>query len=92
MNTLLEICMVAMLFVMGGGVVRIVRGPTPADRLMAAQLFASTGVAILLMQSVLQQSPSLQNIALFISLLATVTTIAFVRLVWLPTDRGSDDA
>lgn len=29
------------------GMIRITRGPDPADRMMAAQLFGSTGVAIL---------------------------------------------
>jgi hypothetical protein len=31
------------------GLVRIARGPTPADRIVAAQLFGTTGVAILLL-------------------------------------------
>lgn len=33
----------------GAGLVRIARGPTPADRMLAAQLFGTTGVAVLLL-------------------------------------------
>ena len=37
------------------GVVRIFLGPTQADRMLAAQLFGSVGVAILLLQSAFTQ-------------------------------------
>ena len=34
---------------LGAGMWRVLRGPTPADRMLAAQLFGTTAVAILLL-------------------------------------------
>jgi multicomponent Na+:H+ antiporter subunit F len=61
------------------GLIRILRGPTPADRMLAAQLFGSTGVAILLLLSKSFQTSALLDIALVFALLAAITAIAFVR-------------
>jgi multicomponent Na+:H+ antiporter subunit F len=62
------------------GVVRIFLGPTQADRMLAAQLFGSVGVAILLLQSAFTQNWVLMDVALFLSILASITAIAFVKL------------
>lgn len=64
------------------GLVRIVRGPTPADRILAAQLFGTTGVAVLLLLAQALQRPALRDVALTFALLAAVTTAAFVRRAW----------
>lgn len=61
------------------GVVRILRGPEPVDRVMAAQLFGTTGLAILLLLAEAEQSPDLRNVALVFALLAVLTTVAFVK-------------
>ena len=62
------------------GVIRIFLGPTKADRMLAAQLFGSVGVAILLLQSAFTHNWVLMDVALFLSLLASITVIAFVKL------------
>lgn len=67
-----------------GGFIRILRGPTAADRMLSAQLFGTTGVAILLLLSKGFQQPILQDIALVFALLAVVTAVAFVRRSWIP--------
>lgn len=64
------------------GLVRVLRGPTPADRMLAALLFGTTGVAILLLLAEATDRPHLQDVALVFALLAAVTTVAFVRRTW----------
>jgi multicomponent Na+:H+ antiporter subunit F len=62
-----------------GGLIRILRGPTAADRMMAAQLFGTTGVAMLLLLSEAVVQPALRDIALTFALLAAVATVVFVQ-------------
>ena len=66
------------------GLVRIIRGPTPADRMLAAQLFGTTGVAIFLLLAEAEADPVLRDIGLIYALLAAVTSVAFVRRAWRP--------
>lgn len=62
-----------------GGLVRILRGPTRGDRMLAAQLFGTTGVAILLVFAEAAGRPALRDVALVFALLAVVNTAVFVR-------------
>jgi multicomponent Na+:H+ antiporter subunit F len=64
------------------GLIRILKGPTAADRMLAAQLFATGGVAILLILAQAMQMPSLVDVALIYALLAAVTMVVFVRHHW----------
>lgn len=61
------------------GILRVLRGPTNADRLMATQLFGTQAVAILLLLGGANMAESFVDVALVFSLLAAVTTVAFVR-------------
>jgi len=65
-----------------GGMFRILKGPTAADRMMTAQLFGTCGVAILLLLSSGMGNPVLLDIALVFSLLAALATMTFVRRTW----------
>jgi len=65
------------------GLVRVVRGPTPADRMVAAQLFGTTGVAILLVLAEATEEPALGDVALVFALLAVVVSVAFVKRGWV---------
>lgn len=62
------------------GLIRVLRGPTLADRMLAAQLFGSTAVAILLLLAESMQIPALRDVAMLFALLAALVTVAFVRL------------
>ncbi|MDZ7803916.1 monovalent cation/H+ antiporter complex subunit F [Thiohalophilus sp.] len=73
------------------GLWRIMRGPSGADRMLAAQLFGTTTVAMLVVMAQLQAQTSLRNVALIIALLAAVTAVAFVRRAW-PEKETSRDA
>jgi multicomponent Na+:H+ antiporter subunit F len=67
------------------GLVRILRGPTRPDRMLAAQLLGTTGVGVLLLLSHAWHAPVLLDVALVFALLAAVTAIAFVRRLWIPS-------
>jgi multicomponent Na+:H+ antiporter subunit F len=62
-----------------GGLVRIARGPSRGDRMLAAQLFGTTGVAVLLVLAEAAEQPALRDVALVFALLAVVNTVVFVR-------------
>jgi multicomponent Na+:H+ antiporter subunit F len=71
------------------GLVRILRGPTPADAMLAAQLFGTTGVATLLLLAP-ALGPALTDVALVLVLLAAMATVAFVTRAW-QRPRGSEE-
>lgn len=68
------------------GLLRVLRGPTAADRMVAAQLFGTTGVAILLLLAEVFDA-SLRNVALVFALLAALLITVFVKHAWLHTWR-----
>jgi multicomponent Na+:H+ antiporter subunit F len=62
-----------------GGLYRVLRGPTRSDRMLAAQLFGTTGVGILLLLAEAMERPALRDAALVFALLAVVNAVVFVR-------------
>ena len=58
------------------GLVRVLRGPSAADRLMAAQLLGTTGVGLLLLLAPVLGSAALIDVALVLALLAVVAVAA----------------
>lgn len=63
------------------GLFRVLRGPTRADRMLAFQLFGTTGVAALLLLSEASREPMLRDIALVFALLSVITSAGFARTV-----------
>jgi multicomponent Na+:H+ antiporter subunit F len=61
------------------GLVRILRGPGDADRILSVQLIGSGGVAVLLLLAAATQTPSIMDVALMLALLATFVSVAFLR-------------
>jgi multicomponent Na+:H+ antiporter subunit F len=59
------------------GLVRVVRGPTDADRMMAAQLLGTGGIAALLLVSVATATPAIVDVALLLALVAAFASAAF---------------
>ena len=68
------------------GLFRILRGPTLADRVMAAQLLGSGGIATLLLLAAATDMPAAVDVALALALLAAFASAAFVNGI-----AGSDD-
>ncbi len=73
------------------GLFRIYAGPTPADRLLAAQLLGTTGTAVLLVFSAWFGQRALIDAAMIFAVLAAVTLIAFVCRLWLQLPAESEE-
>ena len=61
------------------GLVRVLRGPGDADRMMAAQLLGTGGIAALLLMGVATREAAIADVALTVAVLAAFASIAFVR-------------
>jgi multicomponent Na+:H+ antiporter subunit F len=61
------------------GLARIFRGPASADRLMAAQLTGSGGVAVLLLLAAAMAQPAILDVALMLGVLAVFASVGFVN-------------
>lgn len=68
------------------GLLRVWWGPTAPDRMLAAQLFGTTGAAILLLLAAGLSMPSLRDVAIVAAMLASISTIVFERR-WASSSR-----
>ena len=73
------------------GLFRVVRGPTEADRMMAAQLLGSGGVGVLVLLAVAVEIPAIVDVALMLALLAAFAGVAFVVNAQVSQDLIPDD-
>ena len=60
------------------GLIRVLRGPDDVDRMMAAQLLGTGGVAVLLLLAVAAEIPAIVDVALMLALLAAFAAVTFV--------------
>jgi multicomponent Na+:H+ antiporter subunit F len=82
MSSLMTAVAVFLLVNLAAGLWRIMRGPTAADTMLAAQLFGTTGVGVLLLLAAASDLPPLRDVALVVALLAALAAIAFVKRGW----------
>ena len=61
------------------GLIRILRGPGDADRIMAAQLFGTGGIAAVLLLGTATGERATLDVALTLALLAAFAAFAFVK-------------
>lgn len=87
MESLLPAAILFLALNLAAGLVRVVRGPRAADRMLAVLLFGSTTVAILLLMAAWLDVPALRDVALLLVLLATILSVAFVGLPVLRRDK-----
>jgi multicomponent Na+:H+ antiporter subunit F len=76
-----EFLLAAAAFVLGTvalGLFRLLRGPDDADRMMAAQLLGTGGVAALLLAGIATGIGAVAEVALLLALLAAFGSVAFV--------------
>ena len=86
-----EFLLAAAVFVLGTvalGLVRLLRGPGDADRMMAAQLLGTGGVAALLLLGVASGLGAVAEVGLLLALLAALGSVGFV----IGADRVDDAA
>lgn len=71
---------------------RAARGPTAADRMLAALLFGTTGVGVLLLLAHAGDGVAmpLVDTALVLALLAAIAGVAFARRGWKQAEEGHD--
>jgi len=77
MANFMTLAAAAILVLMIIGLVRILRGPSRADRLMAAQLLGSGSVGAILLLAFAGGNSALVDIALTLALLAAFASVAF---------------
>jgi multicomponent Na+:H+ antiporter subunit F len=86
------------LLTVAGGLLRVLRSRGDAERMMAAQLLSTGGVAVLLLAGVAVAVPAVLDVALVLALLAAFAAIAFVKkgsadeLPGLPADPPATPA
>ena len=71
------------------GLVRILRGPSTADRLMALQLLGTGGIAALLLLGAATGEAAVVDVALTLALLAAFASFAFVKAA---SDAAAQDS
>jgi len=74
------------------GLVRVLRGPNDADRIMAAQLIGTGGIAALLLLGAVTGAPAAVDVALTIALLAPFASIAMVKKGTPRLDENRQDS
>jgi multicomponent Na+:H+ antiporter subunit F len=74
------------------GLIRVLRGPNDADRMMAAQLIGTGGIAALLLLGAVIDVPAAADVALTIALLATFASIAMVKKGTSRLDEDHQDS
>lgn len=81
---------VFLLLNLAAALVRVARGPGAADRMLAAVLFGTTGVAILMLSSHARAELPVVDVALALALLAAIAGIAFARRAWRSPASNDD--
>ena len=76
MTTFLSAAALILILSLALGLIRVLRGPTTGDRMMAAQLIGTTGVGLLLVLAPVLGQPALVDVALVLALLAAVAVAA----------------
>ena len=79
MNDFLLAAVTVVLATMALGLVRILRGPGDADRMMAAQLLGTGGIAGLLLAGAVTGAEAALDVALTLALLSAFASIALVK-------------
>jgi multicomponent Na+:H+ antiporter subunit F len=77
MTELLSLSVLALMFCLSLGLVRILLGPGAGNRMLATQLIGTAGVGTLLLLGSLLEQPALYDVALILALLAAVAAAAF---------------
>ena len=77
MSELLAVAVLGLMLTLLLGLLRVLRGPGEADRMLATQLIGTAGVGVLLLLSLLFKQQALIDVALILALLAAVAAAAF---------------
>lgn len=87
-----QIAAIFLLLNIGAGLIRVLMGPTTADRLLSVQLFGTTGTTILILLSLETNNESFQNVALIFALLASILGVTFTQYVQSGSNRQGEES
>jgi multicomponent Na+:H+ antiporter subunit F len=90
MSILAQSIALFLLLNLAAALIVVARGPGAADRMLAALLFGTTGVAVLMLSALALAQPPIVDVALVLALLAAIAGVAFARRAWRAQE--SDDA
>lgn len=93
MSGLYSILVVLLMLNILVGLVRVLRGPTAADRMLAAEMFSTSAVVIVLLLSALTGRQTFVDVALVFALLSALAVVTFVSRTWSAMqarDEGDD--
>jgi multicomponent Na+:H+ antiporter subunit F len=79
MSTMILTVALVLMAGIAAGLIRVAIGPTPSDRMMAAQLMGTSGIGVILLLAPVLAVPALIDVALIFALLAAVAVTAFTR-------------
>lgn len=79
MADFLLLAALVVLLMVAGGLLRVLKGPARADRMMAAQLLGTGGIAVLLLLAAALGGEGAVDVALTLALLAAFASVAFVK-------------
>lgn len=91
MTTFLYAAALFVLINLAGSLLRVLKGPTPADKMMGAQLIGTGGVTILILLFLIEDNESILDVALLLALLAAFAAIGFVKSL-TPAGTGDPEA
>jgi multicomponent Na+:H+ antiporter subunit F len=91
LNLLLSGAAVFLALNLAAGMLRVYWGPTAADRMLAALLFGSTTVAVLLLLADILDVTALRDVALLFVMLAAIISVAFVGMSEADEEEEADE-
>jgi multicomponent Na+:H+ antiporter subunit F len=89
MNEFLLAAAALILAIVALGLALVLRGSAPADRMMAAQLMGTGGIAVVLLLGMASGLPGTLDVALTLALLAAFASIAFVKARETPASESA---
>ena len=90
MNFFLEITIILLTLSYFFLVIRLIKGPTTADRVVAIDLIAVTSVAFLLLISLKSNEPVYIDIAIALAFVGFLATLACSRFILLASRSNND--
>lgn len=91
LQTWLALIGCGLLLSMAGALWRVWRGPAQADRMLAAQLIGTGGIATVLLLTALTGRWAMLDVALVLALLAAFATLAFVKSAGSAAGHGDPE-
>ncbi|WP_227934878.1 Na(+)/H(+) antiporter subunit F1 [Alkalihalobacillus deserti] len=81
LTTVLIIAMSLLSLSLSGSIYRIIKGPSPADRVIALDTVGITMIALVAVLSILLRTSAFLEVILLIGILAFIGTVAFAKFI-----------